>query len=473
MTEGSTDRDFAFPWDQPSSGSGESRLHLAIAWCLDAPERVGEVACIDGRTMLGRGEATDEDEVPRVAFFRQRPAGFHPCRPLEVRRLSRRQLAVDALGNDELELENVGRCPLLINGTATQRAKVHAGDTITLQNALVLLVVKRPERFTQVQPATSAVTFAFGGPDESGIVGESHAVWRLRDELRFAARSVGHVLLVGESGVGKELAARAVHELSSRAKKPFLSRSAATFPEGLIDAELFGTAKDYPNAGMPQRAGLIGDADGGSLFLDEIGELPESLQARLLRVMDERGEYQRLGDSRVQRADVRIIAATNRSTSELKHDLLARFPIRIRVPGLLERREDIPLLLCHLLRQHLRTDESLRARLCDERGQPRVDPTLAEWVSRHLYTHHLRELGRFVIGALGGSPGSFLAASERLLPDLNLQGEPPDAVEPKPDEILRALAETDSAAEAATRLGLSSRFVLYRLMKRLGMKPEG
>src|SRR5262249_46286359 len=154
--------------------------------------------------------------------------------------------------------------------------------------------------------------FPFGRADADGFVGESPAAWDLRDRLAFIGPQAGHVLLVGESGVGKELAARALHARSRRSRRPLVSRNAATLPEALIDAELFGHARDYPNAGMPERAGLVGEADGGTLFLDEIGELPEARQAHLLRLLDG-GEYQRLGDPRVRRADVRFIAATNRA----------------------------------------------------------------------------------------------------------------------------------------------------------------
>ena len=117
-------------------------------------------------------------------------------------------------------------------------------------------------------------------------------------------------MLLGETGTGKELAARAVHRFSTRADRPLVARNAATMPAGLIDAELFGNARNYPNPGMAERPGLVGQADGGFLFLDEIGELPSELQAHLLRVLDAGGEYQRLGESRVRRSDFRLLAAT-------------------------------------------------------------------------------------------------------------------------------------------------------------------
>src|SRR6185369_7117992 len=124
-----------------------------------------------------------------------------------------------------------------------------------------------------------------------------------------------------------------------------------------VDAELFGNVKNYPNPGTPEREGLIGEADGSTLFLDEIGELPVHMQAHLLRVLDRGGEYQRLGDSRAQRADLRVVAATNRPLDALKHDFLARLTLRLEIPSLDERRDDIPLLARHLLRRAAETSE--------------------------------------------------------------------------------------------------------------------
>ena len=132
------------------------------------------------------------------------------------------------------------------------------------------------------------------------------------------------MLVRGESGTGKELCAAAIHGLSARGARPLVARNAATFPAGLVDAELFGNAKNYPNPGTAERDGLIGEADGTTLFLDEIGELPAAPQAHLLRVLDRNGEYQRLGDSRPRCADLRVVAATDRAVSELKHDFAAR-----------------------------------------------------------------------------------------------------------------------------------------------------
>src|SRR6185436_8690780 len=123
-----------------------------------------------------------------------------------------------------------------------------------------------------------APSMPFGTADPHGMVGESPVAWEFRRQIAFVAPRPDHVLIVGESGTGKELAARAVHALSPRNASAFVARNAATFPEGLVDAELFGHAKNYPNAGMPERPGLIAGAASATLFLDEIAELSPTLQ---------------------------------------------------------------------------------------------------------------------------------------------------------------------------------------------------
>src|SRR5690606_25111169 len=143
------------------------------------------------------------------------------------------------------------------------------------------------------------------------------------------------------------------------------------------DAELFGNVKNYPNPGMPERAGLIGEADGSTLFLDEIGDLPNAHQVHLLRVLDDDGEYQRLGESKVRRSSFRLVAATNRPFESLKHDFLARFTHRVTVPGLPERRDDIPLILDSILRRIAKRNATIAARFFERRVGEYAEPRLA------------------------------------------------------------------------------------------------
>jgi two-component system nitrogen regulation response regulator GlnG/two-component system response regulator HydG len=283
--------------------------HLVIAWSRDEPHRIGEAARIDGRCVLGRGLPPPDDPTPRAAFYEQRPGGAVRAPPLEGSRISRRQIELTPLTDGGLAVHSVGRCPLILRDEVVEQGVVRPGETITLQKTLVLLVVRRPLVFRPLRSYPDPPPFPFGAADPHGIVGESPAAWALRDALAFAAKASSHVLLLGASGAGKELAARALHALSARRAGPFVARNASTFPEGLIDAELFGTAKGYPNAGSIERRGLIAEADGGALFLDEISELPTALQVHLLRVLDKGGEYHRLGETRARRASFRLIAA--------------------------------------------------------------------------------------------------------------------------------------------------------------------
>src|SRR5580658_1466090 len=309
--------------DSPSRRRGEPDVNvLVIAWYPHEPDRVGELAVIPATgvtQVIGRG---DEDDG-RLRFFRARPGRLEPTEPLASPALSRRQLEV-RVDTDGMHVRRVGQCPMRVNGVATDEAVVQPADTLRFRQELLLLCTRRAARIPPLRHLEPDKVGPFGKPDALGILGESPAAWALRDQISFAAQSSAHVLVLGETGTGKELAARAVHKLSSRAGRPLVARNAATIPPGLVDAELFGNVRNYPNPGMAERRGLIGQADGGFLFLDEIGELPAELQAHLLRVLDSGGEHQRLGESSAQRSDFRLIAATNRDPTELKHDLLAR-----------------------------------------------------------------------------------------------------------------------------------------------------
>jgi transcriptional regulator of aromatic amino acid metabolism len=147
----------------------------------------------------------------------------------------------------------------------------------------------------------------------------------------------------------------------------------ATLPLGIGDAELFGNTRNYPNAGMPERPGLFGQANGGVLFFDEIAELPVEQQAHLLRVLDADGEYQRLGEATTGRSDVLLIAATNRDLSALKNDFRARFTTVVELAPLSSRSEDVPLLARHLLGAAARRSPEVAGRFLekDAAGRPR------------------------------------------------------------------------------------------------------
>ncbi|MCA9718494.1 MAG: sigma 54-interacting transcriptional regulator, partial [Myxococcales bacterium] len=288
---------------------------LALLWSRDERERVGEVTLLDPRERAGFDPQTRaftlgrESASGRVcSFLRQRPGENLETGALRSPLLSRRQLRITPVG-DELELENLGRGVLRVNGQEITRGRARVGDVVELRRRVLLLCTRRPRRLPARELDASLLDFPFGHADAYGLVGESPVLWALRERVQFLARRSLHVLLIGPSGSGKELVANAIHTLSARGDATLVSRNAATIPESLVDAELFGNASGYPNPGMRERAGLIGEAHGSSLFLDEIGELPQAMQSHLLRVMD-MGEYQRLGETRRRVADVRVIAAT-------------------------------------------------------------------------------------------------------------------------------------------------------------------
>lgn len=376
-----------------------------------------------------------------------RPGTMEPQGRMESPTLSRRQWLVRP-AQGHLEIESVGRSALLHNGVNQERCRATEGDVVSVEGVVSFFVERRPARL----PALAETPFPFGAPDAYGIIGESLPAWELRRRLSALRHETCHVLLLGESGAGKELAARSLHG-PPNARRPFVSRNAATIPASLIEAELFGNAPNYPNGGMPARQGLIGSADGGDLFLDEIAELGEAQQASLLRVLDA-GEYQRLGEDRQRVSRLRLIGATNRSPERLKPDFLARFAERIWVPSLVDRAADVPLLAKHLV-QNFRPQDP-----------PGFSQALLEALVRHEYTLHARELERLVRNACRAAPGPLLDLSEELRSELKLRGLPQEF---DAQTVQAALSQARNVEEAARQLGLPNRYALYRVMRRLGL----
>jgi transcriptional regulator with GAF, ATPase, and Fis domain len=213
------------------------------------------------------------------------------------------------------------------------------------------------------------------------------------------------VLLLGETGTGKELLARALHERSPRSARPFLRVNCAAIPASLIESELFGHEKGAFTGAMAARAGRFEAAHGGSLFLDEIGELGIDVQAKLLRVLQD-GTFERVGSSRTQRSDVRIIAATNRdleramAEGRFREDLYYRLNVfPIRVPPLRDRREDIPLLVWSIINRRQR---ALGRRITDVPKRAMQALTAYDWPG------NVRELENVVERALVLAHGSTL-----------------------------------------------------------------
>lgn len=501
-----TDDGPCWPW--LAAAAGESMpvaVHLVLAWYPDEPARVGQSAPVIEASCFGRHHART-DGLPLLVFLEQRPGSMRVMPPLMAPSLSRRQLELTPLDPSRVRVQNVGRRALFCNGVPVVECTVGSGDTLLIDGTAVLLVEERPLALPVCSRCPSPSSFSFGAADPFGMVGESPTAWALRAELASAAAADDHLLLLGESGAGKEVAAAVVHGLSARRDGPLVARNAATMPETLLDAELFGSARNYPNMGSPERRGVIGEAHGGHLLLDEIGEMPAGHQAHLLRVLDTQGQYHRLGEAKARVSDFRLIAATNRDPGALKHDLLARFPRRVVVPRLGERPSDVPLLVRALVeRMHARTPERLRPFLDDDDpSRLHLDPRLMCALLRHPYTWHVRELHRLLELSLATSRGAALeltpavaaemAAARRELdsdPGVEPANSPPSqrsspprscptenppafaALEREPRlsaaQVTEALEATSgNVTQAAVGLGVS-RYALRRLIRRFGL----
>jgi formate hydrogenlyase transcriptional activator len=205
----------------------------------------------------------------------------------------------------------------------------------------------------QSLPSSSVLSRSSGAQDE--IVGESPALKTVLQQVNRVAPTDTTVLILGETGTGKELVARAIHARSRRASRPFIKVNCAAIPASLIASELFGHEKGAFTGAMQRRLGRFEAADGGTIFLDEVGELPMETQIALLRVLQER-EFERVGSNHSVSVDVRIVAATNRDlkaailAGTFRSDVFYRLNVfPIRVPALRERAEDIPLLVSHMV----------------------------------------------------------------------------------------------------------------------------
>jgi two-component system response regulator HydG len=216
-------------------------------------------------------------------------------------------------------------------------------------------------------------------PHSDGIVGNAPTLRRVLDTARQAAPSSATVLLMGESGTGKELFASAIHQLSPRADKPLIAVNCGALPESIIEAELFGAEKGAYTGAHVQREGRFARAHNGTIFLDEIGELPIQIQVRLLRVLQS-GEYERVGGQQTLFTDCRIIAATNRDlqaavkNGDFREDLYYRLNvIPITVPPLRARRDDVPLLADHFVRFYAEKNQKMIQGISPEALQRLID----------------------------------------------------------------------------------------------------
>jgi PAS domain S-box-containing protein len=314
------------------------------------------------------------------------------------------------------------------------------------------------------------------------IIGASSGLQKVLDQVRRVAPTNATALILGETGTGKELIARAIHSASARADKPFIKINCAALPPGLVESELFGHERGAFSGAIQRRIGRFELAHGGTIFLDEIGEVPADVQVKLLRVLQER-EFDRLGGSQTIKADVRVIAATNRDLPKairegaFRADLYYRlnvFPVNL--PALRERREDIPMLV----------------RFFVQRYGPRVgrrvetiEPETMERLVDYEWPGNIRELENIVERALILNSSSALRIDPEVLPSApaprRVELAVPEAASEQPEgelnqvqhnHILATLRKTNWVVEgergAAVRLGMKAATLRHR-MKKLGI----
>jgi formate hydrogenlyase transcriptional activator len=304
------------------------------------------------------------------------------------------------------------------------------------------------------------------------IIGQSRALKTILKQVETVAPTDSTVMIYGETGTGKELLARAIHDLSQRRQGTFVKLNCAAIPTGLLESEMFGHERGAFTGAIAQRIGRFELAHRGSMFLDEVGEIPLELQTKLLRVLQER-EFERLGSSRTIKTDARLIAATNRDLAtmvedrEFRADLYYRLNVfPITVPPLRDRREDIPLLVRYFVQQYARRMNKRIATIPSESMQA---------LTRYHWPGNIRELQNFIERAVIVSPGPALQAPIRELKRSGpAAGEVQTLAAAERDAIQRALRDANGKVGgpngAAAKLGMK-RTTLQARMRKLGITP--
>lgn len=302
------------------------------------------------------------------------------------------------------------------------------------------------------------------------IVGASEPMQQVFQLVREVARTDATVLIQGETGTGKELVARAIHQLSNRADKPLVTVNCAALPEGLLESELFGHVKGAFTGALSDRLGRFEAADGGTLFLDEVAEIPPMIQVKLLRVLQER-VFERVGENKPRRTDARLISATNKNLSEMvsegrfREDLFYRLNVfPIHVPSLRERVDDIPLLVHRLL-----------SRIADRHGTavPGIGDDVLRLFRSYRWPGNVRELQAALEYAMIRSQGA----------TIDVHHLPPSIVQPSELAVARNCILDEQAIRmalekhrynrtaAAKELGIS-RITLWRRMRDWDIAPR-
>jgi PAS domain S-box-containing protein len=343
------------------------------------------------------------------------------------------------------------------------------------QNVLQLQAVTEELRIAKEKLAEEKVYLEESIDNELGygeIIGRSGALKGVMSKVAKVAPSDASVLLLGETGTGKELVARALHRMSGRANKSFIKMNCAAIPSGLLESELFGHEKGAFTGAVARKIGRLELADGGTLFLDEIGDIPLVLQPKLLRVLQDQ-EFERLGGNQTLKVNFRLLAATNRDllqrvkAQEFRSDLYYRlnvFPIVI--PPLRERREDIRPLIEHFVRKFA---QRMKKNIIS------IPSQTMEMLVRWRWPGNIRELENFVERSVILTPGSVLQVPlSEMQTSVEEENDPIKSTVPDRDRILQALRDCHGklggADGAAARLGLR-RTTLQSMLLRMGIQP--
>ncbi len=378
-----------------------------------------------------------------------------------------------SLGQNAMHVQDLGSTNgTFIDGVRVQDAELLSGSRLRLGNTVLQVVASDASYTLELSPRHS-----FGE-----VLGASVEMRRLYAVLEKVAPTNTTVLIQGETGVGKELVARAIHEASPRARKPFVVVDCGAIAENLIESELFGHVRGAFSGAVGDRRGLFEEADGGTLFLDEIGELPLSLQPKLLRAL-ERLEVRRVGGNTSRTVDVRIVAATNRSLASSVNDGTFREDLYYRIsvveaslPPLRARRDDIPLLANHFYRRYAGDKEVMPNELVASmlpRAWPGNVRELRNFIERSvsLGTTRMQPPAQRSTSALTES-----ASTASSIVPIHLPLKDARAVWTEQFELLyvRALLEkTAGNVTRAAELAGVNRRSLQRLIASLGLRAQG
>jgi formate hydrogenlyase transcriptional activator len=308
------------------------------------------------------------------------------------------------------------------------------------------------------------IDYEAGGGTFDEIVGRSGSTKRVLEQVKTVAPTNATVLILGETGTGKELVARAIHKLSDRKDRPFVTLNCAAIPTGLLESELFGYEKGAFTGALGLKIGRFEMAHSGTLFLDEVGDIPLDLQPKLLRALQEKA-FERLGGTRTIPIDVRLLAATNRNLTRMMNDKLFRSDLYYRLkvfpittPPLRDHPEDIPALAWHFIQKYAR---EMNKRI--ETMPPDTMPALVSW----RWPGNVRELENFIERSVILSPGPTLRAPLAELRTDSAETLRGTLAEMERAYIIRVLQETGGVVSAAaTHLGVP-RTTLNAMMRKL------